>query len=180
MKRFKTDVMLQICEGSIVDCYTDAVVIPTSKAFEWEPEVKRELTKKAGQSVVSAACRKAPLDIGEAVVTPGGGMLACFIIHVALPGMTELDAVSPQQRHELLEMAVRNCVLRCAELAVPSIGLPNLGRWLGFPAAESARLMLAALDRNVPEEGAVNEIHLILSDTAEATAFADALGEVRL
>lgn len=174
MVRLKTGITLQIYEGSIVDCYTDAVVIPTTPTLEWDPEVARELTKKAGSSAVAAARRKAPLDVGEAVVTISGGMLACFIIHVALPATTEIQGVSGAGRHDLLERAVRNCLLRCAELAVPSVGLPNLGRWLGFAATESARFMLAALDRNLRDGDATDEIHLVLRDSAEVCAFAEA------
>jgi len=170
----KTGVTLQIYEGSIIDCYTDAVVIPTTTALEWEPEVARELTKKAGASAVAAAHRKAPLDVGEAVVTISGGMLACFIIHVALPATTEIQGVSGARRHDLLEIAVKNCLLRCAELAVPSVGLTNLGRWLDFSATESARFMLAALDRSLPDGGAVDEIHFVLRDSVEVSAFAEA------
>lgn len=172
--RLKNGLTLQIYEGSIVDCYTDAVVIPTTTALEWEPEVARELAKKAGSSTVAAARRKAPLDVGEAVVTTSGGLLACFIIHVALQGTMGTEGVSAGQPRDLLETAVRNCLLRCAELAVPSIGLPNLGRRLGFSAGESARLMLGALDRKLPDRGTVEEIHLVLRDSAELAAFAEA------
>ena len=179
MEHLKKGVTLQIYEGSIVDCYADAVVIPTSATLEWDPEVARELTKKAGPSTVAAARRKAPLDVGEAVVTTSGGMLACFIIHVALPGTMGSEGASAGKPHDLLETAVRNCLLRCAELAVPSIGLPNLARWLGFSAVESARLMLGALERNLPDRGGVEEIHLVLRDSAELVAFAEAGGGAR-
>lgn len=173
MVRLKTGTMLQFYEASIVDCYTDAVVIPTTTALEWQPELAQELAKKAGQSTVAAARRKAPLDIGEAVVTPGGGMLACFIIHVALPDTLEAEGMPLGTRRDLLETAVRNGLLRCMELAVPSVGLPNIGRWLGFSPAESARLMLAALCRNLPDGGTVEEIHIVLPDSTEVAAFAE-------
>lgn len=172
-ERLKKRAALQVYKGSIVDCYTDAVVIPTTTMLEWEPELARELAKKAGQSTVAAARRKAPLDIGEAVVTPSGGMLACFIIHVALPDTMGVQGMASVKRQHLLETAVRNGLLRCTELAVPSVGLPNIGRWLGFSAAESARLMLAALDRNLPDGGIVDEIHLVLRDSTEVAAFAE-------
>lgn len=179
MVRLKTDVTLHIYEGSIVDCYTDAVVIPATATLEWEPEVARELTKKAGSSTVAAARRKAPLDIGEAVVTTSGGMLACFIIHVALPDTTEVQGMASVTRQKLLENAVRNGLLRCTELAVPGVGMPNIGRWLGFSAAESAQLMLAALERNLPDEGMVDEVHLVLRDSTEVGAFARSSGGAR-
>lgn len=174
MERLKNNVALHIYEGSIVDCYTDAVVIPTTTTLEWEPELARELAKKAGHSAVAAAHRKAPLDVGEAVVTTSGGMLAGFLIHVALPGTTEIQRVSVAERRDLLETAVRNCLLRCVELAVPSVGMTNLARALDFPMAESAQLMLAALDRNLPARGTVDEIHVVLRDGAEVAAFAQA------
>ncbi len=179
MERLKQGVTLQIYEGSIVDCYTDAVVIPATTTLEWEPDVALELTKKAGRSAVEAARRKAPLDIGEAIVTTSGGMLACFIIHAALPGTTEIQGLSADKQHDLLEIAVRNCLLRCAELAVPSVGIPNLGRRLGFSTAESARLMLTALDRNLPEGSAVEEVHIVLRDSAEVAVFAETVYRAR-
>jgi O-acetyl-ADP-ribose deacetylase (regulator of RNase III) len=176
MVRLKTGITLQIYEGSIVDCYTDAVVIPTTTTLEWEPEVARELMKKAGPSTVAAARRKAPLDIGEAVVTTSGGMLACFIIHVALPDTTGVQGMAAVKRQHLLETVIRNGLLRCTELSVPSIGLPNIGRRLGFSAAESAQLLLATLDRNLPDGSMVDEVHLVLRDSAEVGVFATSGG----
>lgn len=178
-ERLKKRAALQVYKGSIVDCYTDAVVIPSTAALEWEPEVANELTRKAGPTAVAAARRKAPLDVGEAMVTTSGGMLACFIIHVALPRPPGLGDMTMSERHELLDAAVKNALLRCAELSVPSVGLPNLGRWLGFSAAESARLIVAALDDNLPEEGVLEEIHLVLGDSAEVSAFSEAAFRAR-
>ena len=170
--RSRKGVTLQIYEGSIVDCYTDAVVIPTTATLDWDPEVGQELLKKAGPTAIARARRKIPLDIGEAVVTPSGGMLACFIVHVALPA--GVQAASIETRRELFETIIRNSVLRCAELGVPSVGLPNLGRWFGFSLKDSAQLLFTALDRAILDGGSVNEIHLVLENNAEITAFADA------
>lgn len=174
MKRLESGVTLEIYAGNIVDCYTDAVVIPTSSTLEWEPELAQELTKRAGGSTLAAARRKAPLELGEAVVTPGGGMLARFIIHVALPPASAIQTVPDDGRRDLLDATIKNSLLRCAELTVPSVGLPNLGGWLGFSTAESARLMLAALGHHWPDECALEEIHLVLRDSAEMAAFVEA------
>ncbi len=174
MRHLKKGVALEIGAGNIVDCYTDAVVIPTSSTLEWEPELARELTKRAGRSTLAAARRKAPLEIGEAVVTPGGGMLARFIVHVALPPASAIETVPEDGRRNLLGAAMKNSLLRCAELTVPSVGLPNLGRSLGFSTAESARLMLAALRHHWPDECALEEIHLVLRDSAETATFVEA------
>ena len=174
MKRLENGVRIEIYVGNIVDCYTDAVVIPTSSMLEWAPELAQELTKRAGASTLAAARHKAPLEIGEAVVTPAGGMLARFIIHIALPPASAIQTVSEDRRRNLLDAAMKNSLLRCAELTVPSVGLPNLGRWLGFSTAESARLMLAALGHHWPDECALEEVHLVLRDSAETAAFVKA------
>ena len=174
MSPLKKGVTLEIGAGNIVDCYTDAVVIPTSSTLEWAPELAQELTKRAGGSTLAAARRKAPLEIGEAVVTPAGGMLARFIIHIALPPASAIQTLPEDGRRNLLDAAMKNSLLRCAELTVPSVGLPNLGRWLGFSTAESARLMLAALGHHWPDECALEEVHLVLRDSAETAAFVEA------
>ncbi len=174
MKRLENGVRFEMYVGDIVDCYTDAVVIPTSSTLEWAPELAQELTKRAGASTLTAARRKAPLEIGEAVVTPAGGMLARFIIHIALPPASAIQTVPEDGRRNLLDAAMKNSLLRCAELTVPSVGLPNLGRWLGFSTAESARPMLAGLRQHWPDECALEEVHLVLRDSAETATFVEA------
>lgn len=179
MVQLRQGVMLQVYKGSIIDCYTDAVVIPVTTTLEWDPQVATELERKAGLSTLERARRKAPLKLGEAVVTPGGGLLAGFIIFVAVPSIvTSQDAVSVD-RLEILETVAKNSLVRCIELGIPSIGLPNLGRWLGFSPEASAFPVLSALHRNVPEGGGIDEIHVVMRDSAELAAFEKLLAENR-
>lgn len=155
-----------------MDCYTDAVALPCSPQVEWDSELKSQLGRKAGQSVLEEARRKGPVPVGEAVVTTGGGMLARFVIHVALCPSDQTRMVSADERRALLSTGIANCFLRGAELPeVESLGLPDLGRYLGFPADESAALMVAAIRNEVHRGGGVREIHLMLRDEADVVAF---------
>lgn len=175
MARLRNGLSLEIGAGSLVDCYADAVVVPADPALEWAPELARDLGRRAGRSTLRAAQRKAPVEVGEAVVTTGGGMLAAFLIHVALPAAADLPHLAADERRALLGRVVRNALLRCAELRVPSVGMPNLGSPLGLPPSESARLMLAAaLAMETPAESPLEEVHLVLRDEAEAAAFGEA------
>lgn len=169
-------VSLEIASGNIVDCYTDAIVLPSTPRLEWEPELARQLRWKAGQTALAAAHRKAPIPLGEAVVTTGGGMLSSFLIHVALLPADEVAAAPEGERRALLSTAVANCFRRCAELPdVTGLGLPNLARCLGFPVGESARLLLAAVGAALAHGGPVCELHLVLQDETEAAVFRGAL-----
>src|SRR5205085_12237202 len=71
-----------------------------------------------------------------ATVTPGGNLLARFVIHVAQP-----DEGNEEQLREVTAAAIE----RGEELAISSVGIPALAR--GFSIEQCARVMLrAAMD----------------------------------
>jgi O-acetyl-ADP-ribose deacetylase (regulator of RNase III) len=69
-------------------------------------------------------------------------------------------------------LAVTNALLRCAEIELESVGIPDLGACLGFPLEESARLMLAAIAGVVvPPGNALRRVFCILDNEGESQVF---------
>lgn len=165
--RLKNGLMLEITSGDLTDLYTDAIVLPNNTLLNWESELVARFAKKAGASVLAAARAKSPIPLGEAIVTPGGGLLSAFVVHVALFSAHSLP--EDETRREILQAAIANCFLRCEELGLQTLGMPNVGEYVGLSAPESAHLMYSALEAQ--PASILREIHLVLREDAELAAF---------
>ena len=173
MFKLKNGLSLDVSVQSIVDFYADAIVIPTNTTLDWESDLMATLRKRAGRSMLEKAGAMAPIDLGEALATTGGGLLSTFVIHVALfPGT---GAGPRRDGEDVLRAAIKNILLRCAELGIENVGMPNLGGYLGLSEGESARITLGTLEAAVVKtRNGLREAHLVLAGRAELEAFDEA------
>lgn len=79
------------------------------------------------------------LAVGRAVVTTGGNLLCRFVIHVKIAHANEPDADANLRQSTIAALE------RAEELAIASVGLPNIGGGsFGFDIERCARVMIAA------------------------------------
>lgn len=173
MFKLKNGLYLDMSVQPIADFYADAIVIPTTTDLDWESDLAAAVRKKAGRSTFERARARGPIERGEALASTGGGLLSTFLIYVAvlppyhpsLPGKKEKG---------LLERVIVNSVLRCSELGIENLGMPNLGKYLGFSDRQSARIMLTTLCQDsVNEAGSPREVHLVLENDEELKVFGE-------
>lgn len=80
-----------------------------------------------------------PLEVGEAVVTGGGNLPARWIIHAAAMGDSPPTSAS-------IRSSTRQALRLASEHGMKSVAFPVLGSGIGgFPFAEAARAMVAAI-----------------------------------
>lgn len=126
--------------GDITDWEVDAIVNAASSTLTMSTGVAAAIKRKGGVIIEEEAMRQGPIEVGEAVVTPGGNLAATHVIHAAVMG--------PELRTDAATIATATrAVLALADKhRLTSLALPALGTGVGHvPPAASADAMLGAV-----------------------------------
>ena len=132
MKDKMANATISIYRGDITDREVDAVVKPASSALTMTTGVAAAIKRKGGVIIEEEATRQGPVEVGEAVLTPGGNLIATHVIHAAVMGpdlKTDAAAVSRATR-AVLSVADKH--------RLTSIALPALGTGVGHVAPGAA------------------------------------------
>jgi len=128
---------IKIVKGDITELEVDAIVNSANMQMKMDAGLAGIINKKGGGAIKEEALSKAPVDVGEAVVTNAGKLKAQYIIHAVTMGV---DAHADQ---EMIRYATASA-LRCAqELKAKAMAFPALGCGVGgFPLIGSAKIMV--------------------------------------
>ena len=72
---------IELWNGDICDLEVDAIVSPASTSLWMSTGVAGEIKRIGGDEIEFAAVRQAPVEVGDAVVTPAGHLAAKVVIH---------------------------------------------------------------------------------------------------
>lgn len=116
----------------ITKMQTDAIVNAANTALQMGGGVCGAIFNAAGAQPLQAACdRLAPIQTGEAVMTPGFGLPARYVIHAAGPVYHDHP---PRESERLLRMAYANALRLAAEHQLNSIAFPLISSGIyGYP-----------------------------------------------
>jgi O-acetyl-ADP-ribose deacetylase (regulator of RNase III) len=157
---------LQAWHGDICDLEVDAIVSPSTVSLWMSSGVGAAIKKRGGDAIEIAAVRKAPIALGDAVVTPAGALLAKSVIHAAT-----LEAAH-RTTPEAVAAAARTAVRRAQEIGARSIAVPALGAGMGGLDGEaSARATVAAVRAALAEAPAVRRVIFALPDAETFDAY---------
>lgn len=171
MIRLANGIIVETMIEEITDFYGDGIIVPNNTSLDLNSTLMERLGRKAGKSTLAAAKAKAPIPQGEAVITAGGGLLSNFIIHVALIP-SEAEQFDSIKKKRLLRLAMQNGLLRCLELELESIGIPNLGGYLQLDMEAGFRITLAAIaEVQVPEGNPLKKVFCVFLDEEYARTF---------
>jgi O-acetyl-ADP-ribose deacetylase (regulator of RNase III) len=123
---------ISVERGDITDREVDAVVNPANTALTMTTGVAAAIKRKGGVIIEEEATRQGPVDVGEAVLTPGGNLIATHVIHAAVMGpdlKTDAAAVG-RATQAVLAIADKH--------RLSSIALPALGTGVGHVAPDAA------------------------------------------
>lgn len=132
-----------IIRNDITKMRVDAIVNAANTALREGGGVCGAIFKAAGASKLKRACDQlAPIQTGEAVVTPGFDLPAKFIIHTAGPVYHDGN----HQEEELLRASYLNSMKRAVENNCESIAFPLISSGIyGYPKAEALRVATEAI-----------------------------------
>lgn len=135
---------IAIERGDITDRDVDAVVNAANSALTMGAGVAAVIKRKGGLIIEEEALRQGPVEVGEAVLTPGGNLAATHVIHAAVMGpdlKTNADVIARSTR-ATLTLADKH--------RLTSIAFPAFGTGVGnVPAQVSADAMLGAVVEHV-------------------------------
>jgi O-acetyl-ADP-ribose deacetylase (regulator of RNase III) len=128
---------IAIERGDITDRDVDAIVNAANSTLAMGTGVAGAIKRKGGVIIEEEAMRQGPVDVGEAVLTTGGNLMASHVIHAAVMGPDlQTDA-------EKIGKATRALLALADKHRITSLALPALGTGVGHvPPAVSAEVML--------------------------------------
>jgi O-acetyl-ADP-ribose deacetylase (regulator of RNase III) len=131
---------IAIERGDITDWEVDAIVNAANSTLAMGAGVAGAIKRKGGVIIEEEALRQGPVEVGQAVLTTGGNLMATHVIHAALMGpdlKTDAEKIATTTR-AVLALADKH---RLTSIAMPALGT-GVGR---VPPAVSAQAMLEAV-----------------------------------
>lgn len=161
MKRQLHQTTFEIVHGDITERDEDAVVYATNKSLVLNSGVGATLLQKGGRLVQLEADRKAPVHVGEAIITSAGENRFSFIIHAVAPKWGDDDA----------DEKLRGTIFRSLRVAdqngLRSLALSPLGTGsLGFPPRRAAEILLDTTIRYLNTQSTLRSVVIVAPDAS--------------
>ena len=77
---------IELWNGDICDLEVDAIVSPAATSLWMSTGIAGEIKRAGGDSIEFGALRQAPVEVGDAIVTPAGDLAARVVIHAVSLG----------------------------------------------------------------------------------------------
>ena len=165
-----------IIRQDITKMKVDAIVNAANTDLLMGGGVCGAIFKAAGAKELQAACDKiAPIQTGEAVITPGFALQVKYIIHAAGPVYHPWKA---EQCRQDLRSAYINSLRIAKENRCESIAFPLISSGIyGYPKEEALRVASAAIQEFLADHEF--DVYLAVFDMASFTVSEKLLGEVK-
>jgi O-acetyl-ADP-ribose deacetylase (regulator of RNase III) len=160
--------------GDITDREVDAIVNAANTTLAMGAGVAGAIKRKGGVIIEEEAMRQGPIEVGEAVLTPGGNLAATHVIHAAVMGpdlKTDAGAIGRATR-AVLAMADKH--------RLSSVALPALGTGVGNvpPQAAAEAMITAVVEHLRPGKTTLKRVLFVLYQDDAQRAFTDTLKRV--
>jgi O-acetyl-ADP-ribose deacetylase (regulator of RNase III) len=162
---------VSIERGDITDRDVDAIVNAANSALTMSTGVAAAIKRKGGVLIEEEAVRQGPVEVGEAVLTPGGNLAATHVIHAAVMGP---DLKSDP---EIIARTTRAVLALADKHRLTSIALPGLGTGLGHvaPAAAAEAMLTAVVTHLKSAKTSLKRVIFVLYQDDAFRAFTDTL-----
>jgi len=158
--------VIQVVLGELTGVGAEAVLRPVGGDLDAVTPLSRRVGLEAGEGVRRRLEATGELPVGGAVVTPGGGLSATFLIHVVIQSREEPS--SP----ETVRRALQNGLRQATDWGVQRLALPPLGTGAGHLDAEaSAAVMVPVIAAHLAGAPLPREVTLVVGSQYEEQAF---------
>ncbi len=165
-----------IIRQDITKMEVDAIVNAANTELKMGGGVCGAIFKAAGATKLQAACDKlSPIKTGEAVITPGFGLPAKFVIHTAGPVYNKRN---PEESERLLRSAYTESLRAAIENECESVAFPLISSGIyGYPKDEALQVATSAIRDFLQEHDL--DVYLALFDKSAFVISRSLLGEVK-
>ncbi len=166
---------LTIVRQDITKMKVDVIVNAANTDLQMGGGVCGAIFKAAGAVQLQAACDKlAPIKTGEAVITPGFGLPAKFVIHAAGPVYRHWNK---EQNEHHLRSVYNNSLKTAVENKCESIAFPLISSGIyGYPKDEALRVAASTIQDFLKDYDL--DVALVVFDKSSFTVSRELLGAV--
>lgn len=159
---------LGVVDADIASLEVDAIANAANDHLWMGSGVAGAIKRAGGEEIEHEAMAKGPVAAGSAVVTGAGRLRARHVIHGAVMGQDLRTSA------DLVSRTTESCLAAAEEIGARSLALPAFGTGVGgFPLAECARLMVAAVRAH--EAGSLERVVFAVYGAEAERAFTDAI-----
>jgi len=162
--------IIELVQGDITEQQTDAIVNAANSQLVLGGGVAGAIRRKGGPAIQTECDRKAPIAVGEAVITTGGDLKAKYVIHAVGPRMGEGDEDAKLKNATLnsLKVADANKLTSIAFCAI-STGI------FGYPLDRCAQIMLRTVIEYLSGDTGLERVVFCLYDKKSYDTFLNEL-----
>ena len=162
--------VLKLLVGDITQQTTDAIVNAANSRLIHGGGVAGAIVRKGGMSIQIESYQKAPVPVGQAVITSSGTLKCKYVIHAVGPRMGEGD------EDNKLKNATVNCLRVAEENKLSSISFCAISTGIfGYPMDRCAEIMLTNTIHHLKGQTGLKEVVFCLYDQKAYDIFANTL-----
>ncbi len=176
MKTNYSTCSVELVKGDITDLEVDAIVNAANSQLILGAGVAGAIKRKGGPRIQAECNNLGPINVGFAVITTGGNLLAKHVIHAV--GPTD-DMIN---KDKLLESAVKNSLILAQKYKLKSIALPAISTGIfGFPMIPASQIILkACMDVAKNDPKSLEQIKICLFDDKSFLIFEKTFMDLKL
>ncbi len=159
--------MITVTVDDLAFVEADAVVRPATHTLDPASPAAARLDQMAGSSYAAQRKLAEPLEVGAAVVTPGGDLVSPLVLHVVIRS----DDQNPDSG--VIRRALDSAWHRAAEWRLEKVAMPLIGAGAGQLSLEQAARLLANSLRMAHDRGGSPSEVTVVVDRADEYAIVE-------
>ncbi len=172
MQRTVNGLIIECVKGDITDQPDCQIIVnAANKKLGGGGGADGAIHRAAGPELVKASRKQAPIEAGDAVITPAFDLPNDYVVHCAGPVYSQSQPVAEQ---------LANCYINAMRLAAEHdaerIAFPAISAGIyGYPLDEAGRVAIKAVSDSADTTSSVELARFVLFSDDALTAFSDAL-----